>query len=243
MKPSRSTPLSIPFPKAFPHSHSPAIPQLPSISRGLAPDVLREWSCTDVAACAHEGTVPQPGPARRPSLRLICSPLHRRATLRSPLTHYAHLCVPPSGSRVNTWAQDPASLCRFFGASYIPGVELWGRVATPCPAVGGTCVNLGLLLPACLRWVQGGQGAGRGTGGGPGRSGFAACLSGSRVPCLPIPGCHRRQRGCLSPEGRVSGGSRTFSGGWVSALFGACSSRAEPEAVPSARGRGQHRSV
>ena len=179
MKPSPSTPLSVPFPKPFPHCHSPATPQLLSTSRGLTlPDVLCEWGCTDVAACACEGTVPQPEPGCRPSRRLIRSPLPRRAALRSPLTHYAHLCVPPSGSSVNTWAQDPASLCRFFGASYTPGVELWGRVATPCPAVG-TCVNPGPLLPACLHWVRGGQGAGRGTGGGPGHSRFAAGVLGS----------------------------------------------------------------
>ena len=159
MKPSLSTPLSVPFPKPFPHCHSPTIPQLLSTSRGLTlPDVPCEWGCTDVAACAREGTVPQPGPGRRPSRRLICSLLPRWATLRSPLTHYAHLCVLPPGSRVNTWVQDPASPCRFFGALYTPGVELWGCVATPCPAVG-TCVNPGPLLSTCLHWVRGGQGA------------------------------------------------------------------------------------
>lgn len=39
-------------------------------------------------------------------------------------------------------------------------------------------------------------------------------LPGSWVPLLPIPGRHRRQRGRPALEGRVSGGSRTFSGGW-----------------------------
>ena len=68
-------------------------------------------------------------------------------------------------------------------------------------------------------------------------------LPGSWVPLLPIPGRHRRQRGRPALEGRVSGGSRTFSGGWVSALFRACSSPAEPEVVPSACGHSQHRSA
>lgn len=59
---------------------------------------------------------------------------------------------------------------------------MWGRVATPCPAIGGTCVNPRPLPPAFLHWVGGGPSTGQGTDGSPGRSGFAASVGVSDSP-------------------------------------------------------------